>query len=335
MNNKLIAVSIGDIKGIGIHLLIKIFLNKKLKNFVLFSNKNIFNKHLKEQNIKIKINVINNKKNKLIYNKNYLNIYDYKVKNKNENTIMSIRYAHQEYFKNNFIGLVTLPLRKDLIKNHINKNFVGHTEYLQNMEKAKYSNMILYHNKIMVSPLTTHIKIESVSKIISKKNFIYNQVVNLNNILIKDFNILKPKIIISGLNPHSGENGTIGKEEIKTIIPQIKKIKKRGINIFGPSSADSMLTNLKDKNYDCYVFLYHDQALIPFKYISNFSGVNYTGNLKIIRTSPDHGTAYDLINSKNASTKSLLNSFKLIKVIYRNRIKYAKTKKIIKSKFFN
>ena len=108
-----------------------------------------------------------------------------------------------------------------------------------------------------------------------------------------------------------------------------------GINIQGPISADSMLINLSKKNYDCYVFIFHDQALIPFKYISNFSGVNYTGNLKVIRTSPDHGTAYNLIYSKNLSSKSLINSFKLIKNIYNNRINYEESKKIIRSKLSN
>ncbi len=129
----------------------------------------------------------------------------------------------------------------------------------------------------------------------------------------------KPKIIISGLNPHAGENGKLGNEEIEIINPAVKKLKSKGIKIHGPHSADSLLINKNLEHYDCFIFIFHDQALIPFKYISQFSGVNYTGNLSIIRTSPDHGTAYNLVDSKNISDKSLLNCFKLIKEIHFNR----------------
>ena len=139
----------------------------------------------------------------------------------------------------------------------------------------------------------------------------------------KDFNIKQPKIIISGLNPHAGENGKLGNEEIKIISPVVKKLKSKGIKIQGPYSADSLLINKNLKYYDCFIFLFHDQALIPFKYISKFSGVNYTGNLDIIRVSPDHGTAYNLVGSKNISYKSFLNCFKLVMKISKNRIKHA------------
>ena len=134
-----------------------------------------------------------------------------------------------------------------------------------------------------------------------------------------------PKIIISGINPHSGENGQIGNEEKKFIMPIIKKLRKLGISINGPISADSMLIKKNINKYNCFIYIYHDQALIPFKYISQFTGVNYTGNLDIIRTSPDHGTAYDLRGKKNISDTSFLNCFKLIKKIYKNRIINAKT----------
>ena len=112
-------------------------------------------------------------------------------------------------------------------------------------------------------------------------------------------------------------------------------MKKRGLHIEGPLSGDSMLIKNNLKKYDCFIFIYHDQGLIPFKLISQFSGVNYTGNLSIIRTSPDHGTAYNLTNNKNISHKSMLNSYKLIKKIYKNRKMYDKSKKITKSKFFD
>ena len=125
--------------------------------------------------------------------------------------------------------------------------------------------------------------------------------------------------MVSGFNPHSGENGEIGNEEIISIIPVIKKLQKKGFLIDGPLSADSILIQKNLKKYDCFVFMYHDQALIPFKYISKFTGVNYTGNLDVIRTSPDHGTAYSIAGKGVASKDSFLSSIYLAIDVYRRR----------------
>ncbi len=319
----IVAVTIGDVKGVGIHILLKSFLKNNFNKFILFTDLNLIMKVLKEYNLVSKINIIN--KSTISYKKNRINIYNYKSYSSEDNTYKSLNAAYK-FCKNKFcIGMITLPLRKDLIKLNINQNFKGHTEYFQKIDNKKYSNMILYHKKIMVSTLTTHIRISKISKLISNKYFLYNQIYNLNNTLIKDFNIKKPKILISGFNPHAGENGVLGNEEINYITPTIKKLNKEGVNILGPLSADSILIKKNLKNYDCFVFMYHDQALIPFKYISQFSGVNYTGNLDIIRTSPDHGTAYNLIGTKDISNKSFLNCYKLILKIYNNRKKNDKS----------
>ena len=180
--------------------------------------------------------------------------------------------------------------------------------------------MILFHKKIIISPVTTHLEIKKISKVISNKKFLFNQIYNLNKSLQLDFNIKKPKLAISGLNPHAGENGELGTEEKEIIKPVIKKLQKKDIDINGPFSADSILINKNIDKFDCFIFIYHDQALIPFKFISQFSGVNYTGNLNIIRTSPDHGTAYNLLGSGKISNKSFINSYKLINKIHNNRI---------------
>ena len=333
MNNR-IAITIGDINGIGIKILINLWLKKNKKNFVLFTNKEIILKYLKKNKLKIKINVVNKNKNLFDFKNHHLNIFNFNAKSFEENTIKSIQNAYNECKKNNLIGMITLPLRKDLIIRKINSKFIGHTEYLQKLDKKEFSNMILYHKKILITPLTTHLSLRALLNKIKDKNYIYNQIYNLNKILQKDFNIVKPKIIISGINPHAGENGYIGLEEEKIFKPIINKIKKNGIIIEGPVSGDSMLNEINLKKYDCFIFIFHDQALIPFKFISKFTGVNYTGNLSIIRTSPDHGTAYNLLRSKKISDKSLINCFKLIKIIKNNRINSEKGKKIIKSKFY-
>ena len=143
----------------------------------------------------------------------------------------------------------------------------------------------------------------------------------INKTLINDFKIINPKIAISGINPHAGEKGTIGNEEIKYFRPIIKKLLIKRINIQGPFSADSMFNKKNILLYDCFICAFHDQALIAFKLINEFEGVNYTGSLDIIRTSPDHGTAYDMVDTNKANIRSLYNSFKLADTIYKNRIK--------------
>jgi len=323
--NKLIAVTIGDINGIGIDILIKTWKEKKIKNFILITNINILEKKLKEKNIKLLLNLVNYEKNKFVYNKDKFNIFSYKANSLEDNTYKSLKYGNILCTNKKCIGVITLPLRKDLIKDKIDKNFIGHTEFFQKKDKKNNVNMILFHKKIIISPLTTHIELKKVSKIISNKEFLFNQIYNLNKCLKLDFNIKKPKLIISGLNPHAGENGKLGTEEKKIIYPVIKKLQKKDINIKGPLSADSLLIKRNIDKFDCFIFIYHDQALIPFKFISQFSGVNYTGNLNIIRTSPDHGTAYNLLGSSKISNKSFINCYKLIKKIYKHRILNGKT----------
>ena len=324
MSNK-VAITIGDIKGIGLQILLETWKDKKIKNFILFSDIKYLKKHINNKISNDEINIINSKNNIKNYHNFKINIYSYNSKSSEDNTYKSLKHAYYFCKRKLCKGIITLPLRKDLIIKKINKHFIGQTEYFQNIDKRKNSNMILFHNKIIISPLTTHIKIKNISKIISNKNFLINQIKNLHKTLKIDFNIKNPKLILSGLNPHAGENGNIGLEEEKVIKPIVKKLKKNNIKIEGPLSADSILIKKNLKIYDCFIFIYHDQALIPFKYISQFNGVNYTGNLSIIRTSPDHGTAYDLVGSKNISKKSFINCYRLVNKIYRNRIMNAES----------
>ena len=318
--NNLIAISIGDINGIGIEILIDTWRKNKIKNFILFTDKKEIKNYLKIKNINIKLHIVNENSKIINYNKTKFNIFTYESKSSEDNTYKSLKYVYNNCINNICIGIITLPLRKDLIKRKINKKFIGHTEFFQQIDKKKYSNMILFHDKIIISPITTHIKLKNITKKIRSKKFFFNQILNLNRTLKKDFNYKYPKLIISGLNPHAGEEGTIGKEEKEIINPILTKLRSKGVNIKGPFSADSMLIKNNINKFDCFIFIYHDQALIPFKYISQFTGVNFTGNLSIIRTSPDHGTAYNLIGTNKYTNKSLINCYKLVKKIYKNRL---------------
>ncbi len=323
--NKLVAITIGDIKGIGLDILINTWEEKKLKNFILVTNIKILKKYIKQRKITLNLNILNYEHNNINFVSNKINVFSYDVKSLEDNTYKSLKYAYELCINKICIGIITLPLRKDIIKNKIDSRFIGHTEFFQKIDKKKYVNMILFHKKIIISPITTHVELKNVSKIISNKKFLYNQIMNLNKCLNTDFNIQQPKILISGLNPHAGENGKIGNEENKFLIPVVKKLRRKGINIEGPFSADSILINNNLEKIDCFIFIYHDQALIPFKFISKFSGVNFTSNLNVIRTSPDHGTAYNLVGKKNISNKSFINCYKLIYQIYKNRRLNGKT----------
>jgi len=181
--------------------------------------------------------------------------------------------------------------------------------------------MIFYSKSVMISTLTTHIPLNKINKFIKHKKLIYQKIYSLNESLKIDFNIKKPKIAIAGINPHAGEDGMIGHEEINLLNPVIKKLKINSVHIDGPFSASTMFNNLNRKKYNCFICIYHDQALIPFKIICPFGGVNFTSSLGIIRTSPDHGTAYDLINTNKANNQSLINSFIIAEKIYTNRLK--------------
>lgn len=319
MNKNLIAITIGDIKGIGIEILISLWKSKKINNFILVSNKEFFINYLNKKKINIKIKIINKYSNIKKINKKDFIIYDYKSKNVIENSYLSLFYAYNLCINNHCKAILTLPINKKNIAKKIDKKFIGQTEYFQSLNKKKISNMIFYSNKLITTPLTTHIPINKINNFLSKKNYIYKKIKSLEKILKKDFKIKKPKMLLLGINPHAGENGIFGNEENKYYLPLLKKIKKDKILVDGPIPADSAFNAKNLKFYDCFITSYHDQALIPFKIISGFKGLNYTGNLDVIRVSPNHGTAYDLVGTKNINKESVLYCFNIIKKIIKNR----------------
>ena len=315
-NKQLICVTIGDIQGIGIHILLKEFKKGKINNFVLITNIKIFNKY-----IKFPINKINiiNEKNFNKFDKKKLNIYNYITKNQNTNTLDALKYAYELTKKKKFIGVLTLPLNKHKINKSVNKNFIDQTSFFSNSENQKNSNMIFFHNGKFFTPLTIHIELKKVHELFKNTNNMVKKIENLYSTLIKDFNIKQPKMILAGINPHAGEQDTISKDDNKYLMPIIKKLYKKNIFIDGPVSGDGIINNINLNKYDVFIFTYHDQALIPFKILSNYEGVNFTSNLDIIRVSPSHGTAENLIGSNKVISKGIINCFNLIKKINNNR----------------
>ncbi|MBS1492353.1 MAG: 4-hydroxythreonine-4-phosphate dehydrogenase PdxA [Bacteroidetes bacterium] len=214
-------------------------------------------------------------------------------------------------------AMVTLPISKEAF-NLGGYAFNGHTEMLTSLSNSFASAMLLYSKKITVSLATIHIPLEKVAGKIGREMLI-EKIILINNSLIKDFRKIEPKIAVLGLNPHAGDGGMIGKEDDEIIIPAIKELRDFGFNIQGPFPSDGFFATGKYKQYDLTFAMYHDQGLIPFKMIAFEKGVNFTAGLDFIRTSPDHGTAFDIAGRGVANTTSTIKAIKLARKIAKNR----------------
>ncbi len=232
--------------------------------------------------------------------------------------------------------LVTLPINKDSIQSN-QFDFPGHTEFLESRfangdEKAL---MIMATESLRVAMVTSHLPLSEVSSTISKE-LVLEKIRTLNHCLKRDFRIDKPRIAVLGLNPHAGENGLLGKEELEVIAPAIKEAQDEYILCTGPFAADGFFGAGRFKDFDAVLAMYHDQGLIPFKTLSMDSGVNYTAGLPIVRTSPDHGTAYDIAGRNEASDKSFRHAIYMGIDIVRNRRDYDKAQENpLKKTFFD
>ncbi|MDO4225683.1 MAG: 4-hydroxythreonine-4-phosphate dehydrogenase PdxA, partial [Bergeyella zoohelcum] len=237
--------------------------------------------------------------------------------------IDSLHAATEALIKGDIDVLVTAPINKDeMLK--MGFKHAGHTGYLEE-RFGKKGLMFLVTDDLKVAVSTHHIPISEVAKNITKERII-KQIKLLNQTLIEDFCITKPKIAVLGLNPHAGDGGAIGKEEQEIIEPAIKELFDNGILAFGPFPADSFFQPNKYKNYDAVLAMYHDQGLAPFKTLAYEEGVNYTAGLPYIRTSPDHGVAYDIAGKNIADERSFAEAvFGAIK-IFRNRQEYNELK---------
>jgi len=220
--------------------------------------------------------------------------------------------------------LVTAPINKDNIQSE-DFQFQGHTEYLENNLDGE-SLMILMTDELRIGLITGHIPISEVSNTITP-DLIKRKTEIMYDSLVKDFNISKPKIAVLGLNPHCGDHGVIGSEDDQITIPTIKEIQSTGKLVYGPFAADSFFGSESYKKFDGVLAMYHDQGLAPFKTLAFGKGVNYTAGLSEIRTSPDHGTAYEIAGKGVANHSSFKEAlFKAIS-IFKTRNEYVELNK--------
>jgi len=328
----IVGISQGDINGIGLEVIIKTFLDPQMLEVctpVIFGSNKTASFHRKALNIEdfsfnlIKdISEINHKR------ANIINVYEDDViielgaqtEAGGKYALKSLEAAAHALSQNQIDVLVTAPINKENIQSPDFK-FPGHTEYLDEKFGTGDSLMFLVSDNLRVAVVTGHIPVTRVAQELTTEKIIKKLQV-LNNSLIQDFSIRKPKIAVLGLNPHAGDNGVIGNEEQQIIIPAINKTKDEGMLVYGPYPADGFFGNGTYKNFDAVLAMYHDQGLIPFKTIAFNSGVNFTAGLPIVRTSPDHGTAYDIAGKNVASEESFRRAVYMAVDIYRTRKQY-------------
>jgi len=217
--------------------------------------------------------------------------------------LLSLRKCLEDLKGGKIQAMVTAPLSKELVQSE-EFNFPGHTEFLTQEDGAKDSLMFLVAEELRVGVVTGHIPLKDVSKKLTDK-LLRQKLELMIKSLKKDFGIKKPRVAIMGLNPHAGENGLLGDEEEKVIIPVLNDLRNKGNLVFGPFPSDGFFGSNQYRSYDGILAMYHDQGLIPFKNIAFSNGVNFTAGLSFIRTSPDHGTAFNLAGKNEADETSL------------------------------
>ncbi|MFZ1518158.1 MAG: 4-hydroxythreonine-4-phosphate dehydrogenase PdxA [Ignavibacteriaceae bacterium] len=315
----------GDINGIGPEISVKVFSdilrNNKQNQIIFICPKNVFEYYYKLTKSTFKYRVTNTqsfseKELNLVTLPNTKIIFGKPTSKSGLTAFNSINKALDLIKLDKADVFITSPISKEAF-NLAKINFPGHTELLARHEDNDNYMMLFLSEKINAGLLTIHSPISKLSKLI-KKEKIVKAIRLLNNTAKKDLRILNPKIAVLGLNPHAGENGIIGNEELKIISPAIKSLQKR-FDVSGPFVPDAFWGNKTYKKFDMILGMYHDQILIPFKLLNFNSGVNFTAGLKLIRTSPDHGTAFDIAGLNKANESSMLQSYKYAIKIFQNR----------------
>jgi 4-hydroxythreonine-4-phosphate dehydrogenase len=340
----IVGISVGDLNGIGLEVVLKTFEDKRMLDFctpVIFGSSKVVSHHNKFVKSELQPHSISHI-GKINPNKmNVLNVWEEEVAmNLGTPTEESGSYALQSLVSatdalrdGNIDLLITAPISKDNIQSET-FNFAGHTEFLES-KLAGESLMILMTEGLRLGLVTGHVPVSKVAETITKE-LILKKVEIMHQTLVQDFGISKPKIAVLGLNPHCGDNGVIGNEDEELIRPTLLEIQEKGKLVYGPYAADGFFGSQNYQKFDGVLAMYHDQGLVAFKTIAFGSGVNFTAGLSGIRTSPDHGTAFEIAGKGDANPSSFkeaiftgLEVFKtrsLYKRLMENRLKFKKTR---------
>lgn len=333
INKPVIGITIGDINSIGAEIIIKTFMDARMMEFctpVIFaSNKtiNFYRKLMNENNFNYQsikdftrlnhkqVNVYNCWEEEVQITPGVLNETGGKY------AARALEVAIKCMQEGSINGLVTAPIHKNNIQS-ATFNYTGHTPYLRDAFNAKDVLMFMTADNMRVGLLTEHVPLADVAKYVTKEN-ILGKLQLMRDSLVKDFGIDQPRIAVLGLNPHAGDDGLIGREEVDQIIPAIRHAKGNGILCYGPYSADAFFAREMFKQFDGVLAMYHDQGLIPFKSLASGNGINYTAGLGVVRTSPDHGTAFDIAGKNLADPDSFRQAIFTCLEILEQRERYA------------
>lgn len=330
-----VGISVGDLNGIGAEIIIKTFEDPRMLEFctpIIFASIKVMSFFKKQLNNPINFHGINELSQMIEGKVNVVNVWKENVEIEfgkedlkiGEYAIKSLEAATKALKNDQIDVLVTAPINKHNIQSETFK-FPGHTNYLA-QELGGNSLMFMVTDHLKVGLFTDHVPVKDVPQHITAK-LIEEKVNTVYESLVKDFRVNKPRIAVLAINPHAGDNGVIGEEDDKILRPTLQKIKEKGKLVYGPYSADSFFGSNNYKNFDAVIASYHDQGLIPFKTITFGEGVNFTAGLSKVRTSPDHGTAYEIAGKGIADEGSFKEAvFTAIK-IFRNRKEYKKISK--------
>ncbi|HMU59091.1 MAG TPA: 4-hydroxythreonine-4-phosphate dehydrogenase PdxA [Chitinophagaceae bacterium] len=338
MNNKpVIGISCGDLNGVGLEIIIKTFSDNRILEYctpVIFASGksiNFYRKSVPELNFNFQ-----NIKDFSRVNAKQINLYNcweeevqvtpgLLTDTGGKYAVLSLQTAVAALKQQQIDGLVTAPIHKKNIQSS-EFNFTGHTPYLKQMFGAQDVVMMMCADNFRVALVTEHVPVSELSKHITKERIV-SKLQIIHSSLQKDFGIDKPRIAVLGLNPHAGDEGLIGNEEETIIKPAIKEAKNNNILAVGPYSADAFFARRSFEQFDAVLAMYHDQGLIPFKTLATGDGVNYTAGLQAVRTSPDHGVAFDIAGKNKADTSSFLAAvFECIDILNRRK-GYAEVRK--------
>jgi len=327
-----IGISHGDINGISYEVIIKTLMDVRINEIctpIIFGSPKVAAYHRKALDIENFTPTGINSPEEAKGNKSFIiNCVDENVRvelgksteSAGIDSFKALKAATDALKSGQIDALVTGPINKQNIQ-HSEFNYSGHTEYLQARFQVDEVMMLMVSDLLKVGLVTGHIPISSLSSMITRE-LILDKLKILSRSLLVDFGIRNPTIAVLGLNPHAGDNGLLGSEEQNVIIPAIQQAKELGITTFGPFAADGFFGAGRFKRFDAVLAMYHDQGLAPFKSLSMENGVNFTAGLPVVRTSPAHGTAYELAGKNEASADSFRNAIYLAIDVVRNRKLY-------------
>lgn len=323
----------GDVNGIGYEIIIKTLADDRINEMIVpivFGHSKVASYHRKTLTVKdFSFNLI---KRVDAANPRWANIYNITerevkldlgamTKIGGEMAYCSLKSAVESIDKKEIDALVTAPINKKNIQSK-EFNFPGHTEFFASRYNLSNYLMMMISGPLRIGVVTGHIPLKDVAQTLTKE-LILDKINVLNQSLLQDFGIRKPQIAVLSLNPHAGDNGLIGTEEQEIIIPAIKEAFESKILVFGPYPADGFFGTTNYRSFDGILTMYHDQCMLPFKTLAFADGVNYTAGLPIVRTSPSHGTAYDIAGKNIADENSMRAAVYLAVDIVRNRLQYS------------